>query len=82
MDCPAGYALVAGASEVQCKNFICKERQCCDLVCSSFDCTKQYLPIENADTTVCGKSGCTRGLCCEKGKMSSCLLYTSDAADE
>ena len=71
MDCPDGYALVAGASEVQCKRFLCKARQCCELACSSFDCPNKFSPIKDADTTVCENSGCTKDLCCEKGKTSS-----------
>ena len=46
----------------------CKKSQCCDLVCSSFDCPKYYDLIDDADTTVCKDDKCTKDQCCEKGE--------------
>ena len=69
-DCPDGSALIAGASDVQCKRIKCKKAECCETACSSFDCPTNLLPVEDSDTTVCEDSGCTEDLCCEMGKAS------------
>ena len=81
LDCPDGLALIAGASDVQCKRFKCTEAECCETACSSFDCPTNLLPVEVSDTTVCEDSGCTEDLCCEMGKtsyeiLSICLTRT------
>ena len=44
------------------------ESQCCDLVCSTFDCPPTHSLVENANTTVCSTSGCTQKRCCELGE--------------
>ena len=68
LDCPDGLALIAGASDVQCKRFKCTEAECCATACSSFDCPTNLVLVEDSDTTVCADSGCTEDLCCEMGK--------------
>ena len=35
-------------------------------VCSSFECPENYSAIDDASSTVCKDSGCTKDLCCDK----------------
>ena len=37
-----------------------------DKDCSSFKCPDDYSLVDDADKTVCGDSGCTKDLCCDK----------------
>lgn len=37
-----------------------------DVVCSSFQCPDKYSSAEDADSTVCNDTGCTKDLCCEQ----------------
>ena len=44
------------------------ESQCCDLVCSTFDCPPTHSLVENANTTVLSTSGCTQKRCRQLGE--------------
>ena len=52
------------------------ESQCCDLVCSSFDCPPIHWLVENANIAVLSTSGCTQTRCCELGEK-----YLDNAAN-
>ena len=68
MKCADGFALINGASNVQCKRPKCTKSQCCDKACSSFNCPGNFPLVKNSDAITCKKAGCTEALCCEKGE--------------
>ena len=67
-ECSDGNVPMDDAANRECKNGVCTESRCCDMVCSSFECPPEYLPVENSNTTVCRSSGCTEKRCCEMGE--------------
>ena len=67
-ECSVGYVPMDNAANRECKNGVCTESRCCDMVCSSFECPPEYVPVENSNTTVCRSSGCTEKRCCEMGE--------------
>ena len=66
--CSDGYAPVPAAADKECKKGVCTESQCCDMVCSSFDCPPTHSLVENANTTVLSTSGCTQKRCRQLGE--------------
>lgn len=73
--CPAGYAWVDGASDIECDGTTCEKNQCCEKVCTSFNCRGAFHPIDDAATTACNSSGCNRQQCCEKEGESYNSLF-------
>lgn len=67
-ECSPGSIAVFNPTRVACEKGVCTDSQCCDKVCSSFDCPSYYPVVEDADRIRCGYSGCTEDLCCVKGE--------------
>ena len=64
-----GYISTISTKGVKRKSCECSDSLRWDKPCSSFDCPKQYFPVEDADINVCENSGCSKQLCCAKGEM-------------
>ena len=67
--CSDGYISTISTKGVKRKSCECSDSLRWDKPCSSFDCPKQYFPVEDADINVCENSGCSKQLCCAKGEM-------------
>lgn len=48
-----------------------EKSQCCNKVCSSYDCPKYYELVNDADSTVCKDNKCSKKQCCYKVETHS-----------
>ena len=64
--CSDRHISIENAHEVKCRRSRCKELLYRDKVWSSFHRPDHYSTVEDNDTTLWKRSGCTEQLCCQK----------------
>lgn len=62
--CPSGSTNIVDAERVICDNGQWAESQCCDKLCSSYDCPSNCTKKRGPSHIRCNHAGCTTDMCC------------------